>query len=537
MLTIKFKSEIMKTKLHTSTLALSLLLAGGSLFAQTAPPMGVASSFALFTSNGAVKNVGHSQITGNVGTNLGSSTGFGNVNGQMQDGGLSVAAASALNIAYQNLGGQTATVSPGTLLGGGQVLTPAVFSVPTASSLTGTLTLNGQNDPNACFVFQLTGAFSTDPGSKIVLINGAQACNVFWKITGATSMTAGTSFKGTIICDGAITLASGTKLEGRALSINGAVTVTDATVTNPIGCNIPVLNGPTLPILASTNCYALLSTDGGVSNTGVTHITGDVGTNTGAISGFNPSFVTNVHLTADASTAQASADLAKLYTGLDTLSFDIELLYPVQFGNSQVLTPHVYRMSSAAHLTDTIFLDAQGNVDAVFVIQITGALTTATYAKVVLVGGTKASNVFWEVEGAVDIADYSTFKGTIVANQGPISLFLGDSIVGRALSIKGAVTTHDVSITADDCGTTGINENNLSLKNVSVFPNPFSDNVFINGLPSECEVSVYNAVGQKLIYKHVAATSATIDVTTLSTGIYLLEITTGNNVITKKLVK
>ena len=60
-----------------------------------APVLGTSASFALFTTNGAVSNTGLSLLTGNVGTNNGSSTNFGNVDGVMHDGDGATAAAAA----------------------------------------------------------------------------------------------------------------------------------------------------------------------------------------------------------------------------------------------------------------------------------------------------------------------------------------------------------------------------------------------------------------------------------------------------------
>ncbi len=437
----------MKKKLnHSLTIALLLLLPMFAL-AQTPPTMGVAGGFALFTSAGGVTNVGISQITGNVGTNSGLSTGFGNVNGQMHDNdGVSASAAFDLNLAYLNLGGQVPTMFPGIALGLGATFTPAVFSVPAVSTLSGTLTLDGLGDPNACFVFQLNGAFSANPGSQIILINGTKACNVFWRIDGATSMATGVSFAGTIICNGAITLASGDFLDGRALSIVGAVGVTVTTATSPDGCGSPVLTGPLPPNIGSTACYALLTEIGALTNTGVSTITGDVGTNNGPVTGFGLPTIVNgmVHAVPDASTATGSADINILYNYLNLLPYDIELLYPVQFGRSEVLTPHVYLLNAATTFTDTIFLDAQGNANAVFVFQIQGAMSTSTYSNVVLRGGAQSKNVFWKVEGAVDINNYSIFRGTLVANNGAINLFLGDTLDGHSLSTSGAISTSDV---------------------------------------------------------------------------------------------
>jgi hypothetical protein len=94
-----------------------------------------------------------------------------------------------------------------------------------------------------------------------------------------------------------------------------------------------------------------------------------------------------------------------------------------------------------------------GNVDAVFVIKIFGALSTSTYSKVVLINGTLAKNVYWLVSGAVSINDYSLFKGTIICNNGAINLNTGVALEGRALTTTGALgTTSITAIMPPGCG-------------------------------------------------------------------------------------
>ena len=99
----------MKTIRLNVLTAVMLLLIPMMNFAQ-APPLGTAANFVLFTTTGAVTNTGISQVTGNVGTNSGSSTGFGNVNGVMCDNNAASAQCAAdLLIAYNQLNSTTAT--------------------------------------------------------------------------------------------------------------------------------------------------------------------------------------------------------------------------------------------------------------------------------------------------------------------------------------------------------------------------------------------------------------------------------------------
>ena len=184
-------------------------------------------------------------------------------------------------------------------------------------------------------------------------------------------------------------------------------------------------------------------------NSGTSNITGDIGTNVGLSTGFNPLLVNGtIHPIADGSTAATAADLLVTYDNLNTIPHDIELLYPAQFGRNLVLTPHTYLMNGATTFTDSLYLNAAGNTDALFVIKIKGALTTSSYSKVLLINGTQAKNVYWVVDGAVGINDYSIFNGTVVCNNGAINLATGVVLNGRALTTGGALSTVSISATS-----------------------------------------------------------------------------------------
>ena len=524
------------------TLSGLFLFCAGVLFAQ-APPLGAAAGFVLFSTIGAVSNTGNSHVTGNVGTNSGSSTGFGNVDGVMHDNdGASAQCAADLLIAYNLLNSAIPTFFPSALLGNGQVLNAGVYSIPGAASLNLDLTLDAQGDANAVFIFQIQGSFSTAANSKIWLANGALACNVFWKAEGLVSMAAGTAMKGTVIANNAaINMNTGDTLEGRALSTTGAVTVDGVLAYTPIGCGSEVLTGPTAPILASTACYALFSSDGPVTNAGITYVTGDIGTNVGLTTGFDPLLVTGtVHPIPDASTVQCAADLANVYNYLNTLPYDIELLYPAQFGNSLVLTPHTYLLNAATVFTDTLFLNAEGNEDAVFVIKINGALSTSTYSIVKLINGTQSKNVYWKIEGAVSINNYSVFRGTIICNNGALgALNTGVLLDGRALTTNGALTTDAINAIATllplNCTTVSVPSLDVTRESVSIYPNPFKTSITIMiydaSLFDAVEFKLYNVLGVELINTTLTGYLNILETGNLASGIYFYTISENANTI------
>jgi formylmethanofuran dehydrogenase subunit C len=526
----------MKNNLLFSITAIALLSFPAMNFAQ-APALGTAADFVLFSSNGAVSNNGISQLTGNVGTNGGSSIFFGNVNGQMHDNDLASAQCSAdVLSAYNELNNLIPTNFPAPLLGNGQVLTPGIYSISSATVLNLDLTLNGLNNSNSVFVFLIQGPLSTNMNSKIKMINGTIACNVFWKVEGLVDMAAGTTMRGTIIANNAaINMNTGDTLEGRALSTAGAISVDGVFAYTPIGCGSPALTGPSFPTLASTECYAIFSGDGAVTNSGITYVTGDVGTNVGLTTGFNSLYVTGaIHPIPDVSTAQCAADLGNLYTYLDALPYDIELLYPAQFGRNLVLTPHTYIMNAATVLTDTLYLNALGDVNAVFVIQINGALSTSTYSKVLMMNGTTAKNVFWVVDGAVDINDYSVFRGTIVCNNGAINLNTGVDLHGRAFTTTGNLSTAAITATMPaGCTTTGITTEVNSTEPVTIYPNPFgaSTNIVINSASpmNIFDMKIYNVLGEEVMNVQLTKKLTTIETAGLPTGVYFYSILDKSN--------
>ena len=207
----------------------------------------------------------------------------------------------------------------------------------------------------------------------------------------------------------------------------------------------PKINYSQAPNLGIAASFVLFTADGAFNNTGATNVTGDVGTNLGVFTGFPPGVVDGQIHVVDATSLQAAADVITAYDFLTGLACDTTI--GLILGNNQILTPNVYCLGGAATtLNDTLFLDAQGNASALFIFKIDGALSTNKFSNVILKNSATLDNVFWQINGAVEIGDSSIFRGTILAN-GAINLLLNSSLEGRGLSRAGAINTYTINAT------------------------------------------------------------------------------------------
>ena len=192
--------------------------------------LGSIANFTLYSASGAVSSVGISDVTGDIGTNLGAISGFGtpsSLNGSIQNANsITSQAALDLNDIVAQITNTVTTNAAHAPAFGAETLTPGVYAIAGASSIGGTLTLDAQGDTSAQFIFKIGGAFTTGAGATVVLINGASSENVFWLATGAVAMAASTTISGNIIANpGAVSMGDSGELNGRMLSTTGAVSL------------------------------------------------------------------------------------------------------------------------------------------------------------------------------------------------------------------------------------------------------------------------------------------------------------------------
>lgn len=222
-----------------------------------------------------------------------------------------------------------------------------------------------------------------------------------------------------------------------------------------IGCNddddskggnpqvIPVQTTTQATVAATTTTSIIdlaILAGSAITNTGATVITGDLGLSPGtSIGGFPPGILNGTQHINDEIANQAKLDLTTAYndaagrtsTDIVTLSGNIGGL---------TLTPGLYKSTSSLAISSgDVTFDAKGNADAVFIIQIASTLTTTSGRKVILSGGAKASNIFWQVGTSATFGTTSVFKGTIMAMQS-ITFNTGATLDGKALARTGGIT-------------------------------------------------------------------------------------------------
>lgn len=212
--------------------------------------LGTADSFAVLASS-TVTNTGPTVVNGNLGVSPGNAvTGFtgppnGQVNGTIHAGdAVAAQAQSDLTTAYNDAAGRACTAD---LTGqdlGGKTLTAGVYCYSSSAQLTGTLTLDAQGDPNAVFIFKMGSTLTTASSASVVLINAAQACNVFWQVGSSATLGTTTSFKGSVLALESITANTGATVEGRLLARTATTTLDSNTITRP-GCSHPTTGGTT----------------------------------------------------------------------------------------------------------------------------------------------------------------------------------------------------------------------------------------------------------------------------------------------------
>jgi hypothetical protein len=231
--------------------ALVLCLTAANRAAAQAGPaavyLGSAGTYAVLAAS-TVTSTGPTVVNGDLGVWPGTAyvagTPAATVNGSVHAGDVIAQHAQAsLNVAYNDAAGRsTAPIGVAGDLGG-KTLAPGLYKSTSSLAITGTLTLHG----NGVYIFQVASALTVGTGGTIVLSGGATAANVFWQVGSSATLGTAADFKGTIMALASVTMATGAKLEGRALALHGAVTLDSNNVTIPLHNAVLVVLPPPPP--------------------------------------------------------------------------------------------------------------------------------------------------------------------------------------------------------------------------------------------------------------------------------------------------
>jgi len=304
----------------------------------------------------------------------------------------------------------------------------------------------------------------------------------------------------------------------------------------------------------------------GVSTTGVTAVTGDIG-----ISPAAATFITGFGLILDASGAYSTSSLVtgKLYaadygvptpTVMTTAIGDMETAYTNAAGRTlpdhtelyagdltgQTLTPGLYKWGTNV-LISAGGVTISGSSTSIWIFQVAQNLTVANAAIVTLSGGAKASNIFWQVAGQVSLGTTAQMKGIILC-QTQIAMNTGASLSGRALA-QTAVTL-DANAITQPAATTSVEDGTVPVEFslAQNYPNPFNPSTMIAynlAKPAMVTLRVYDMLGHEMATlvngrqeagRYAVPFNSTEGTRAMASGVYYYRLQAGSFVDMKKLI-
>jgi hypothetical protein len=226
--------------------------------------LGSAVSFAVL-GNLAVSNAGMTFIHGDIGVAAGAMaaiTGFppGTTDGTLHaSDGVTTLAHSDASIAYTQASTPTTSTDLTGIDLGGQVLLAGTYHFDTSAMLTGTLILDGKGIATTQWVFQIGSTLVTAQNAVILLINGAEPCNIFWQVGSSATLGGGTSFSGNILALESISLLGNVVYNGGLYALNAAIALIDDVISQG-DCEITDASTTTTVSTTTATASTIIST-------------------------------------------------------------------------------------------------------------------------------------------------------------------------------------------------------------------------------------------------------------------------------------
>ena len=306
---------------------------------------------------------------------------------------------------------------------GGDVTAPSVSSTNPVNGANAVAVINAKfSEAMTASTINATSFLVTGPGAAAVAGSVSYNASTYVATFSPTSaLAAGTPYTATIT-------SAAKDVAGNSMASNKVWAFSTAAIAA----------GELAPALGAATNFVILA-GSTITSTGATALTGDLGVSPGtAVTGFPPATFSGAMHAGNPTSAAAIADLTIAYNDAAGRSVAPTTLA----GNlgGMTLAPGLYKSTSSLEISSgDLTLDALGNANAVFIFQIASTLTTTSGRAVILTGGAKASNIFWQVGSSATLGTTSDFKGTIMADQS-ITLNTGAMLNGRALARIGAVT-------------------------------------------------------------------------------------------------
>lgn len=191
--------------------------------------------------------------------------------------------------------------------------------------------------------------------------------------------------------------------------------------------------------LGKAENFVLYTSSGAIDNTGSSFVNGSMGTDLGAVTGFETSTVSGSTEIANAATEVAVDDVQSAYDQGAAMTATLSPDHAPAFGNGDTLLAGVYNVDGAGSLGGILYLDAKGDPSSVFVLRFGGAFSTGASSKVILINEAKAANVFWLSAGAMSMAANTEMKGILISLNGAVSMGANVKLEGRMFTTTGAI--------------------------------------------------------------------------------------------------